>query len=251
LNRKLVVLDVVLAAGVVYGGFQLHSEWAAAKARQAGMPGPAPKGVPTTIVPPLKQQPSVLPSDYQKIAVNTLFDPSRSPDVVQPPPPPPPPPPAPPPLPFFHGMMDFGDPQGPIALITAADSPGHLEVHAGEMIGPFKLLSFDRQEMRLEWDGRVIHARLNAAAGDAAKDKPAAAEMVANNGVIPGQAPPQGAEQPKPQGQELPPGQDMTDTVKACQAGDSSPAGTVNSGYRKEINMSPLGAQCLWRAIGR
>jgi hypothetical protein len=43
----------------------------------------------------------------------------------------------------------------------------------------------------------------------------------------------------------------MTDTVKACQAGDTSPEGTVSGGYRKEIHMNPMGSQCIWRAVGK
>jgi hypothetical protein len=149
-------------------------------------------------------------------------------------------------------MMDFGDPQGPIALITQHDSPGHQEVHAGEMIGAFKLVAFDRQEMTLDWQGKVIRKRLNEGGSErAAKSQaPAAGPEPLLNGVIAGQAPPQ-ADQPKPQGRELGPGTEMTDTVKGCQAGDSSAAGTVSDGYRKEVNVSPMGPQCLWRAVGK
>jgi len=192
LNRKLLILDVVLGAGVIYGGFQLHSEWAAARARQAGMPGPVPKAGKVPAVAPLAQQPAVLPSGYKEIAVNTLFDPSRNPNIPIDPPPPPPPPREPPPLPSYHGMMDFGDPQGPIALITQHDLPGHQEVHAGETIGEFKLVAFDRQEMTLDWQGRVIHKRLNEGGSETVKPKllPVGLEPLPL-GIIPGVATPQ------------------------------------------------------------
>lgn len=252
MNRKLLILDVVLGAGVIYGGFQLHSQWVAARARQAGMPGPAPKAARVPAVAPLPQQPAVLPSGYKDVAVNMLFDPSRNPNIPVDAPPPPPPPAEPPPLPSYHGMMNFGDPQGPIALITQHDSPGHEEVHSGEMIGEFKLMAFDRQEMTLGWQGRVIHKRLNDGGSEPAKSKapPVGLEPLPRNGVIPGQAPPD-ADQPKPQGRELGPGTEMTDTVRGCQAGDSSAPGTVSDGYRKEVNISPMGPQCIWRAVGK
>jgi hypothetical protein len=148
-------------------------------------------------------------------------------------------------------MMNFGDPQGPIALITESDTPGHEEVHAGEMIGAFKLVAFDRQEMTLEWEGRTIHKRLNEEGVEHAKAKAPGIEPITYNGVIPGAVNKNAVEPPKPQGAELGPGVEMTDTVRACQANDSSAAGTVNGGYRKEVNVSPMGSQCIWRAIGK
>ncbi len=137
-----------------------------------------------------------------------------------------------------------------MALITEADAPGHHEIHAGETIGAFKLVSFDRQEMTLDWEGNTIHKRLNEGGSEQPKARAGASEPNSAPGVIPGQAP-KTVEQPKQQGSELGPGVEMTDSVKACQAGDSSPAGAVNGGYRKEVNVSPMGSQCIWRAIGK
>jgi hypothetical protein len=253
LNRKLLVLNTALGIGVIYAGIQLHSEWVAAKARQSTMPGLPPK--PTLVVPPapLPQQPAVLPSGYIEVAAKDLFDASRNPDIPKDPLPPPPPPKDPPPLPSFHGMMDFGDPQGPVALITENNVAGHEEVHAGEMIGEFKLLAFDRKEMTLEWEGKVLHKRLNEGGSERAQvpARPAAGPAPLElNGVVPGQAPQQAAEQPTRQ-QDLGPGVQMTDSVRACQAGDTAAPGTVNGGYIKQVNNSPMGAQCIWRAIGK
>lgn len=252
MNRRLLILDIALGIGVIYGGFQLHGVWTAAKARQARMPGPAPKANAVAPVPPLPHEPAVLPSGYKDVAMKNLFDASRNPAIPVDPPPPPPPPAEPPPLPSYHGMMDFGDPQGPIALITEHDSPGHEEKHAGEMIGAFKLVSFDRQEMTLDWQGRILHKLLNEGGSAKAKAKAPTGGMepLPLNGIVPGQASTQ-PDQPKPQGAELGPGKELTDTVRACQAGDSSSPGTVTGGFRKEVNNSPMGAQCIWRAIGK
>jgi len=54
------------------------------------------------------------------------------------------------------------------------------------MVGAFKLLAFNRQEMTLEWDGRVIHKRLNEGGSEPAKARAASVEPITNNGVIPG-----------------------------------------------------------------
>jgi hypothetical protein len=255
LNRKLLILNIALGAGVIYTGIELHSAWVAAKERQAKMPGPAPKAASVPPIPALKKEPAVVPSGYADVAVHDLFDASRNPSIPVDPPPPAPPPRDPPPLPSFHGMMDLGDPQGPVALITENDAPGHEEVHAGEMIGEFKLVAFNRKEMTLDWQGRTLHKLLNDGGSAAAKAKPAPAggpEPLPLNGVVPGQAPQQSVyDDPKPQTRELGPGPQMTDSVKACQAGDSSAVGSVSDGFRKEINNSPMGPQCLWRAVGK
>jgi hypothetical protein len=254
LNRKLLFLNIALGIGVIYAGIELHSAWVAAKARQKTMPGPPPKAAFVPPVPPLPGKPAVLPSGYVEVAQKDLFDASRNPSVPVDPPPPPPPPKDPPPLPSYHGMMDFGDPQGPVALITEVGTPGHEEVHAGEKIGEFKLLAFDRKEMSLEWEGKVLHKRLNEGGAERARPNaaPAAGPEPPPPGVIFGQAPLQQAEQPvQQQRNELGPGVQMTDSVRACQAGDTSAAGTVNGGYIKQVNNSPMGAQCIWRAIGK
>ena len=250
MNRKLLILDIVLGAAVIYGGFEFRSQWVAAKARQAGMPGPAPKAGPPPAIAPLPQAPAVLPSGYAPIAINTLFDPSRNPNVAPPPLPAPPPPEEPPALPSLHGSMDLGD--GPFAMMSESGATAYSEVRAGGMIGPFKLVSFNRREFEVEWKGKIIHKRVEEGGGD----KPARAAQpsggpVVTLGVIPGQAVPEAAPAPVSTA-ELGPGASMTDTVKACVPSDGSPAGTISGGYRKEVNRSPLGSsQCIWRAIGK
>lgn len=160
MNRKLLALDMVLGAGLIYGGFHLYNRWSAARIRQAAMPGLPPIAASVPPLAPLPPQPAVLATSYKDVAMHDLFDASRNPDVEEEPPPPPPPPKQPPPLPSYHGMVDFGDKDGPVALIIPADDPRHIEVHAGETIGEFKLMSFNRQEMTLDWEGKLIHKRL-------------------------------------------------------------------------------------------
>jgi len=148
-------------------------------------------------------------------------------------------------------MMDLGDPEGPIAMLSVSGEDRQLEVHRGAMIGPFKLLSFNRQEITLEWDGRVIHKRVDEN-GDNAKAAPRAQTDPASfSGTIPGVAPP---ERPPStvRNPELGPGVQMTDTIRACQPNDGSPAGAVKDGYRKELTRTLVGAsQCLWIAVGK
>ena len=108
MNRKLLILDVVLAAVAVYAGFQFRGQWLAAKAREAAIlnrkltPPPPPQFAPLATAPP------VLSAGYAEIAQKLLFDRSRNSTVVVEVPPPPPPKPMPP-LPVYHGMMNIGD----------------------------------------------------------------------------------------------------------------------------------------------
>lgn len=251
MNRKLLALNIALGIGVIYAGVELHSVWVAARQRQINMPGPAPKTPPVPPMAALPNQPPVTASGYIKVAQEMLFDPSRNPNLPPPEVPPAPKPPDPPPLPSFHGVMDLGDKEGPIALITRKDTPGHEEVHAGEMIGEFKLVAFNHKEMTLDWQGRIMHKLLGEGGSE-----PAKAAVVSGGpepvtlGIIPGQASQQ-TNQQKPQTAELGPGTNLTDTVRACQPGDSSAVGSTSDGFRKEVNNSPMGPQCLWRAVGK
>lgn len=245
MNRKLLILDIVLGAGALYGGLQLHSQWAAAKARQAEAARYRMKPAPPPVVAPLPQQAAVLPSGYKDIAVKTLFDPSRNPDVPVDPPPPPPKPKDPPALPDFHGIMDLGD--GPFAMMTINGGDRSQEVHAGGMIGPFKLVSFDRQEIALEWEGRVIHKRLEESHDHAGASASGAGP---SSGIIPGVASSQPVQEARKA--DLGPGQNLTDTMKACQGGDSTAAGTIVGGYRKDVRVTPTGSQqCMWTLVGK
>ena len=115
MNRRLLVLDVVLVAAVAWAGFELRSYWRNAAARERAMlnrkvdPGPPPRFT------PLAPAPGVLASNYAAIADKMLFDRSRNSTVVVEVPPPPPPKPVPP-LPAYHGMMNLGD--GPVAVMS-------------------------------------------------------------------------------------------------------------------------------------
>jgi len=246
-NRKLLTLNVALLALAIYGGFQLHSQWAAAKSRELAVRRYQAKAIPAAPLAALPQEPAVLPSGYKDVAINDLFDQSRNPNVpVEPPPPPPPPKPVPP-LPAFHGMMDIGD--GPIAMMSPAGSSVQQEVRAGGMIGEFKLVDFNRQEIALEWDGKVIHKRVDEVADRGSGDDQRGPAVMAAGTVLPGilntQAP---QEAPK---RDLGPGPGDAGARRPCQANDSSAAGTVTDGYRKVVIPTLFGNTCYWDPVGK
>src|SRR5262249_14116501 len=84
MSRKLILLNVVLVGIVVYTGVLLRNEMQSAKAREAKMHGARVSGTPlAAFVTLVEQQPS-LAATYGRIAINTLFHPSRNSEVLLP-----------------------------------------------------------------------------------------------------------------------------------------------------------------------
>jgi hypothetical protein len=233
------VLNVALAGAIVYGGVELRGQWLAAKARQAqiqrGQEKPAP-------APPFTGLPEVAPvmaSAYANVAQKFLLDPSRDPNLpveVQPPPPPPPPMPA---LPFFHGMMNIGN--GPEIILSLKTDAVHKRVQAGETIGEFTLVAFNSEQIELEWNGQRIIRSLaelsgHAAAPQAAAEASAPAEAAAVN------VRPEVVQGDKGPGLANDAGQ------RACQEGDTAPAGTERDGVVKTVGRNPIthSDYCIW-----
>jgi hypothetical protein len=241
LNRKLMVLNVALAGAIVYGGVELRGQWLAEKAREARLPrgqvAPAPP-------PPFTKLPEVAPvmaSGYAEVAQKFLLDPSRNPDVpveVVPPPPPPPPPPPMPPLPVFHGMMNIGN--GPEVIMSVNPLIGHQRVQAGGAIGDFTLVSFNSEQIELEWNGKRIVKSLAELSGHKAGPQ-AAQESAPEVAAAPARVAPVPA--------ELGPGMENAVGERACQEGDTLPAGAEREGVVKVVGRNSLlgTPYCIWR----
>ncbi|MGA2770337.1 MAG: hypothetical protein ABSG26_05940 [Bryobacteraceae bacterium] len=240
MNRKLLILDVALAAMAVYAGFQFRGQWLAAKAREAATLNRKPNPLPPPQFTPLATAPPVLSAGYAEIAQKLLFDRSRNSTVVVDVPPPPPPKPMPP-LPVYHGMMNIGD--GPAAILSINATSPQMEIHPGEAIGPFKLVDVNTQEIALEWDGKVIHKTVDEILDRTTREVVADANTPAPAGppppVLPVIRTPLG------------PGEDAGQGYKTCIANDSTPEQTVVDGYRKVSIKTPFGSACRWDPVGR
>ena len=247
MKHRLLALNLLLVAALIYAGFQFHARRMAAQAREAATLNRkvAPLEAPRLTAQPAP--PAVTPSAYENVAQKDLFDQSRNPNVTIELPPPPPPLKDPPPLPYFHGMMNIGD--GPIAIMSRTGSGTQEEVHAGGMIGEFKLLDFNMKEITLEWDGRVIHKRAEDMPKQEGGVRPAA-DVAGSSGtaVMPGVA---SAPQPATQLSEMGPGPDNGNTFRPCQAKDNSPNGAIADGYRKVLRPTMFGNECHWEAVGK
>ncbi|HXB73389.1 MAG TPA: hypothetical protein VNY05_34440 [Candidatus Acidoferrales bacterium] len=161
LNRRIVFLNflnVVLAAMVIFAGFQLRNEWQAAKKREAATLRAAP--VEPTVVPqslPLLAAEAMPVAGYNAIAQRDLFDPSRNPNLVLEAPPTPPPTPMPA-LPRYYGQMNL---DGVTVILSEAANTPQTSVRPGETIGQFKLVDISIQEIVFEWNGGLVRKRLD------------------------------------------------------------------------------------------
>ena len=230
MNRKLLILDVALAAVAVYAGFQFHSQWLVAKTREAAILNRKLNPLPPPQFTPLATAPPVLSAGYAEIAQKLLFDRSRNSTVVVEVPPPPPPKPMPP-LPVYHGMMNIGD--GPAAILSVNATSAQMEIHPGEPIGPFKLVDVNTDEIVLEWNGKQIHKALIEIAAAPAPEPQAQAPV--DNTPAPPRPPVKAG-----------PGEDTGRGFKTCSMADGMAEGTVSEGYRKVVYHSPFGPMCRW-----
>ena len=239
MNRKLLILDLVLAALAIFAGFQFHSRRLASKAHEAAVLNRKPAPLPAPQFTPLATAPAVLSAGYAEIAQKLLFDRSRNSTVVVEVTPPPPPKPMPP-LPVYHGMMNIGD--GPAAILSVNASSPQMEIHPGEEIGPFKLVDVNTQEIVLEWDGKIIRKTVDEILDRTTR------QVVADGSAASGGPPPPMLPVIKT---PLGPGDDAGQGFKVCQPNDSTPDGSVVDGYRKVSMPTPFGNACRWDPVRR
>jgi hypothetical protein len=242
LRRKLLILNLCLAAFLAYAGFALRQAWLAEKVREAAELNRAVKPAPERPFAPLAVAPPVAPAGYAAIAEETLFDRSRNPNVPVDVPAPPPPRPMPP-LPVYHGQMNIGS--GPMASLSEKPNSAGVFLHPGETIGPFKLVDVNSDEITLEWEGKTIRKNVDELLDRSAQAAAASAAVTAR--------PEQPAAPPPPAAAKSAtgPGADTGAGFKRCEPNDSTPTGTVVDGYRKVVNPTPFGEACRWDPVGR
>jgi hypothetical protein len=254
MNRKIILLNLVLIALAGTCVWQLRLKRSEAATHQKAILQQAPH--PPIIAPPPPPAPVRTPSpaEYMDVAQKTLFAKDRNPNVVVAAPPPPPPPPPMPALPSYSGQMALGQPVIFLTLAGASEQKGY---RSGDDVGPFKVVSFDRETVTFEWDGKTVERELSSL-----KPKEAPPPVAQNNAPA---ATPAGAQPTSGitslavtttnlatnsnanKGPAL--GNDMTGGFRGCVAGDSSPAGTILDGYRKVVSQGLMGSSCHWEQI--
>ena len=234
MKRKLLLANVALLALCVAGGVHLRRAWVDARSSERAVLRKPIRPAPAPPVSPLPKTTEVKAAGYSDIAQKMLFSKDRNPVVVVEPPPKPKPVPMPA-LPLFHGVVDLGD--GPMAIMSENAKAPHRDYQPGDQVGPFKLIAVDDEELVLEWEGQTITRKVDEILD---RGKPAAAPPPVAAAAPAAPPPPPVAKAAAAPGGDLSPG------IKACQPGDTSPAGTVADGMRKVIKPSPFGSRCYW-----
>jgi hypothetical protein len=246
LNRKVILLNVLLAALVLWLGWLLRTKWLDEEAHRREILKQAIRSV---TVPPPPPAPSVqrpVAAEYLEVAQRTLFTRDRNPNVELVTPPPPPPPPPVPPLPVYRGQMAIGE-QPVVFLATGpTDEKGYRK---GDTVGKFKLVAFDRDNITLEWDGKNLEHKLT----DLVSKEPVQAQqpVVAAAPSAPAPVTNMGGAAAQKLNNDPPAlGADMGGP-RGCVAGDNSPAGTILSGYKKVISQTLMGQSCHWEPVSK
>ena len=233
------LFDLLLAAAVMYGAYQLRVRWTAARAHQRVVLEKRVKPVPPPPVSPMQPPAPAVPAVYGDIAQKMLFSKDRNSTVVVDAPPPKPPKPMPP-LPVVHGVMNIGE--GPSAVLSEKSGGPHREFKPGQQIGEFKLVSVNSREIVLDWDGQKIVRKIDELIDKSPPQQSAADER-------PVAAPPAAAATSEKPGSATGPGVDIGQGFRACQSGDNTPAGTVVDGMKKNTWQTPFGMGCRWDPV--
>jgi hypothetical protein len=259
MNRKVILLNLVLLAVAGVCVWQLRLKQRDAATHQHAVLTQAPRPQPVAPPPPAPSVRTPTPVEYMDVAQRTLFAKDRNPNVVVQAPPPPPPPPPMPALPTYQGQMALAE---PVIFLTlpGTEQKGY---RPGDEVGPFKVVSFDREMVTFEWDGKTVERELSTLKP---KELPPQAAQNAPPAAAPGAAPQGGAPAAGSGITSLAPtattnlsksdankepslGTDMGGGFRGCAPGDTSPAGTVLSGYRKVLAQGLMGPTCHWEQI--
>lgn len=235
MRGKLLLLNLLLLAGLVFIGRELRSNWRAARAREAAMRArqvkpPAPPPV-TQAVPP---QP-VVAAGYIDVAQQTLFAKDRNPNVVVEQE-------KPKPIPAFpklYGVMNLGD--GVLAILSDGRTR-QKPYRPGDQVGDFKLTEIQADSLVFEWDQKKFPKKFSELQ-DKTAEPASAVESTPRQAAAP--VTPAAPATPAKPG----PGADMGGGLSACNANDASPAGTVVDGKRKVVTESPFGKVCRWEPV--
>ena len=241
MNRKILALNLALLALLGTLGWMLRAHWRETRARELATLA---KGARRSVqLPPPSPAPpeAVVPANYLDVAQKTLFSKDRNPNVIiETVAPPPPKPEEPiPPRPEYFGQMGLGD---PVAFLSL-EKVGQKGFHAGEQIGPFKLVAFDRATITFEWNGKTLEYPL--------------ADLKPKESVARAAAPAPPPSQPAPASVLVGNTQTKSDPDfgvangpnRACVPGDKSPSGTVKNGLKKLVVPGPFGEYCTWEPI--
>lgn len=234
MKRRLLLLDLALLALVAVAGWRLRQQWLEARHREQTVLGRGWKPLPPPPMTPAPMPEPLRAAQYAEVAEKMLFSRDRNPTVIIEKPPEKPLPP----LPLLYGVMDLGD--GLTAIMSEKSGAPSHGVRAGEKIGPFLLVSLNRQEAVFDFEGRKVSKKLEELIPRTSASESGEPARAASQGP-----PPPTVRQASVSG----PGASLGSGIRACQPGDSDPPGTVREGYRKVVTQTPFGQMCRWEPV--
>lgn len=244
MNRKIVALNILLLALLVWVGLRLRANWLESQAREQAALARAAKPGQVVAPPSVQAADPASAASYIDVAQRMLFAKDRDPNVLLDPPAPPPPPPPEkpvPPMPSYYGQMAIGE---PVILLSTAKIP-QKSYRAGDKVGDFKLTAFDSDSVTFEWEDKVLKENLKDLAPKEAERPAAAATPAPAASAATRASTKMGGSEPKSD-PSLGPANGM---YRGCLSTDTSPDGTVKDGYRKTVVRSLMGESCQWEPI--
>jgi len=241
LRKNLWVIDLALIGLIFFTWTNLRDRWAQAEQREQVLMRRSLPQLAVPFIPALANVGPVTSSAYNEVAQQFLFSRDRNPNVILDPPPPPPAPKPMPDLPLAYGVIDLG--AGPTIMLAEKSGALQRGYRVGEVVGAFKILALNSHDISLQWEDKIVNRKIE--------------EIVDKNAMKASTPPPQGNAPPistQPQVTQLAPvktgpGVELGEKTRACQPGDTSPAGTVRDGYRKSVNKTPFGESCRWESV--
>ncbi|MEP6714311.1 MAG: hypothetical protein ABJC09_01980 [Terriglobia bacterium] len=247
MKPRLIALNLLLAVCLAGLLWQTRAQWRTAQnVRRTSLNVPV-KPVATPPITPAAKPGAAVATKYADVAGKNLFSKDRNANIIVDPPKIEIPKPMPP-LPIVLGVM--GLPSGTKAIMAEKAGGPSTTVRAGETLGEFKILALDTQNVTFDWNGKHLTRKLDdlidrsggqqasggaqqggnpaPAAGPAAPPPPAAPVTVNNNPTV----------------SDL--GDEMSNVMRGCKGGDTSPYGAVVDGYRKTSVPTPFGPLCRW-----
>lgn len=243
MRRSIVILNLVLlvAGGLVV--YRLRAEWKNHRSRvgwvyqgrvveaaenfAAGQPGPA-------------------VANWGDIVARNVFHPDRTSVVATAAGGPPPP------EPILFGTMNLGS--GPVALMSEGQGRGFRQVRIGEVIGGYKLIAVEGQQVSLEWAGGRIKLDAAESSSRARSQAGPTASLAAPPPARPGAG--GGAvvlASPSSAGfsslfERFPELRGFTSKDQIADL-EREPPGTIRNGKRKVVQPWPFGLKIWWEDV--
>lgn len=245
MRRRLLLLNLLLAGMAALFAWTLRQHWQEARAHEHAVLSTRVPPAPAPSLPPAPTTPPVFADRYADVAEKMLFARDRNPTVILDPTPPPREKPVPP-FPVAHGVMIWpGVP--PSIILTQKGKSEQRSYQVGDKIGEFSITGITDEKIVFEWDGKKFEKNIsdlidNSAPVQTASAPPPPPPSENNSQSLGETSHPNAASGP---------GTQISETERACTASDSSPAGAVVDGYRKQVMVTPMGKSCGWEKVGQ